>query len=190
MLKEEKQAVFKVVSGDFFSYEVDVMVNSVNTVGVMGKGIAKEFKTKFPKMFEDYKKACYKNEIHIKALIESEFISYNRELIFRKFEIKKILSYSPHVYKEKDFLILNLPTKIDWRYPSDYKIIETALNWIKNNINYLSSILNRPIKKIILPLLGAGAGKLDPIKIEELIKEILKDTNLYILIYKYKNTKG
>ncbi|MCX7870219.1 MAG: macro domain-containing protein [bacterium] len=189
MLEKKETAIFEIVSGDFFSYKVDIMVNSVNTVGVMGKGIAKEFKNKFPKMFEDYKKACYKNDIHIKALIESEFISYNKELIFHKFQVKKILSYSPHIYKEKDFLILNLPTKIDWRYPSDYEIIKTALNWIKNNLDYLSNVLNKPVKKIILPLLGAGAGKLDPIKIEELIKEILKDTNLYVLIYKPKKIK-
>lgn len=185
MLEKIGLAIFEVVKGDFFSYKVDVMVNSVNTVGIMGKGIAKEFKSRFPEMFKDYQRACYKNEIHVKALIEAEFISYNRNLKFYNFKIKEIISYKPHVYKEKDFLILNLPTKIDWRFPSDYSLIITGLYWIKNNLSYLSYLLNRPIKRIILPLLGAGAGNLNPKEVENLIKQILKDTNLYILIYKY-----
>ena len=49
--------------GNIFESDKEVLVNTVNCVGVMGKGIAKTYKEKFPKMFEEYKNLCIKKEI-------------------------------------------------------------------------------------------------------------------------------
>ncbi|MCC7531072.1 MAG: macro domain-containing protein [Candidatus Melainabacteria bacterium] len=49
--------------GDFFDSQAQRIVNAVNCVGVMGKGIALEYKKRFPDMFADYKKKCANNEV-------------------------------------------------------------------------------------------------------------------------------
>lgn len=89
------------VEGDIFSSPAQVIVNTVNTVGVMGKGIALEFKTRYPKMFEKYKEACEK----------------------KKFQIGKLM-----LYNEIDHLILLFPTKENWRNPSRIEYIEKGLD--------------------------------------------------------------
>jgi len=52
--------MIKFVKGDFFDYEADIRINTVNCVGVMGAGVALLFKNKFPDMFKDYSNACSK----------------------------------------------------------------------------------------------------------------------------------
>ena len=52
------------VNGDIFSSPAQVLTNPVNTVGVMGKGLALEFKARFPKMFEDYSRRCKAGNVH------------------------------------------------------------------------------------------------------------------------------
>lgn len=53
------------VKGNLLESEAEALVNTVNTVGVMGKGIALQFKEAFPENFRVYKKACQKNELQI-----------------------------------------------------------------------------------------------------------------------------
>lgn len=85
------------VSGDLFESPARVLVNTVNTVGVMGKGIAKEFKTLFPEMFHKYREHCET----------------------RRFSIGNLYLYkTPHKW------ILNFPTKEHWRSPSRPEYIE------------------------------------------------------------------
>jgi O-acetyl-ADP-ribose deacetylase (regulator of RNase III) len=50
--------VVKFLTGDFFDFEADIMINTVNYVGVMGAGIALAFKKKYPKMFSHYAALC------------------------------------------------------------------------------------------------------------------------------------
>lgn len=88
------------IEGDIFTSPAQVIVNAVNTVGVMGKGIALEFKKRYPQMFEVYKNACEK----------------------RKFTIGKLMLISA-----SDHMILLFPTKENWRYPSKLSYIEQGL---------------------------------------------------------------
>lgn len=79
----------------------DAIVNTVNTVGVMGKGLAKEYKKKYPVMFQEYKRYCEEKKIEIGNL---------------------------HWYKAKDGkTIINFPTKEHWRKPSKIEYIEKGL---------------------------------------------------------------
>ncbi len=79
------------VSGDLFKTPARVLVNTVNTVGVMGKGVAKEFKRLFPQMFQEYRGACEN----------------------KKFDIGNLF-----LYKTPNKWVLNFPTKRHWRNPS------------------------------------------------------------------------
>lgn len=92
--------MLRYVEGDLFSSPAQVIVNTVNTVGVMGKGIALEFKKRYPEMFEHYKKICDKHNLVIGKLM---------------------LWYAP------DHWLLLFPTKEHWRNPSKMEYIEKGL---------------------------------------------------------------
>ena len=89
------------VLGDLFESPARVLVNTVNTVGVMGKGIAKDFKRIYPEMFREYQKHC---------------------------ETKRLTVGKLWLYKTSNKWILNFPTKTTWRKPSEIQFIESGLN--------------------------------------------------------------
>ncbi len=88
------------VKGDLFSSPAKVLVNTVNTRGVMGKGIALQFKKIYPEMFLAYREYCEA----------------------RRFDIGNL-----HLYQTEHKWILNFPTKRDWRKPSRVEFIEAGL---------------------------------------------------------------
>ncbi len=88
------------VSGNIFESPARVLVNPVNTVGVMGKGLAKEFKTIYPEMFKEYQHYCETGLLDIGRL---------------------------WIYKTDHKWILNFPTKKNWRSPSKHEYIEAGL---------------------------------------------------------------
>jgi O-acetyl-ADP-ribose deacetylase (regulator of RNase III) len=53
----------KILVGDILQSKAQTLINTVNCVGVMGKGIALEFKKRFPEMFDDYEKRCERKEV-------------------------------------------------------------------------------------------------------------------------------
>ncbi len=63
--------MFKAIIGDLFSSQAQIRVNTVNCVGIMGKGIAQEFKKRYPKMFEDYALRCSRKEVRLGASLTS-----------------------------------------------------------------------------------------------------------------------
>ncbi len=85
---------------EVFESPAKVLVNTVNTVGVMGKGIAKEFKYFYPEMFKEYQCLCEQNQFQVGQL---------------------------WLYKTPNKWILNFPTKISWRQPSRPEYIEMGL---------------------------------------------------------------
>lgn len=92
--------MLKYVEGDLFSSPAQVLVNTVNTVGVMGKGIALEFKKRYPEMFLQYKEKCDKHKLVIGKLM---------------------------LWYEPDHWLLQFPTKEHWRNPSKLEYIEKGL---------------------------------------------------------------
>ena len=88
------------VYDDLFSSPAQVLVNTVNTVGVMGKGIAHTFKRMYPNMFKEYKARCNSGQLTIGML---------------------------HLYKTPHKWILNFPTKKHWRGESTVDYIEAGL---------------------------------------------------------------
>lgn len=90
-------------TGDIFDSQVDAIINTVNLVGVMGKGIALQFKKRFPDNFELYKKAINDNNIGIGKL----FVTETPNIFFR--------------------YIINFPTKKHWRNNAQYSYIEEGM---------------------------------------------------------------
>jgi len=96
----------------FENPNIQTIVNTINCVGVMGKGLALECKIRYPEMFEDYRKRCKRNKIKIGE---------------------------PYLYKDKDSQkwILNFPTKYHWKYPSKIEYIEKGLKYFVENYKKL-----------------------------------------------------
>ena len=96
--------------GDLFGSQAQTLTNTVNTVGVMGKGIALDFKKRFPKMYEDYLRRCERGEV----------------------ELGK-----PYLFKEMMFepWILNFPTKEGWRTRSSLPAIQKGLEYLRKRID-------------------------------------------------------
>lgn len=92
--------VLTYIKGDLFSSPAQVLVNTVNTVGVMGKGIALEFKNKYPEMFKAYQNVCEN----------------------QSFDIGKLL-----LWRKSEKWVLLFPTKKHWRAPSQVSYIEKGL---------------------------------------------------------------
>ena len=92
--------MIKYIEGDIFSTPAQTIVNPVNTVGVMGKGLALDFKKRYPEMFNRYKKIC---------------------------EMKQLTTGKLMLYYAPDHWILLFPTKEHWRNPSKLEYIENGL---------------------------------------------------------------
>lgn len=88
------------VTGNLFESPAQVLVNTVNTVGVMGKGVALQFKRLFPHMFDEYRALCERGKLRVGRL---------------------------WLYKTPNKWILNFPTKEHWRNPSRVEYIESGL---------------------------------------------------------------
>lgn len=149
------------VKGDFFDFDADIRINTVNCVGVMGAGVALAFKQKYPDMFKLYVKECKK------GLIRPGIPSvWNSDDMF-----------------SKEIIIINFPTKDHWRNPSEYEYVEDGLKWLAE---YLKQIKN---SVITLPALGCGHGGLDWLKVKKLIEKYLSDSQHKILVFEPDSSK-
>jgi len=127
----------------------------VNTVGVMGKGIALQFKNQYPNNYKLYEKACKAKEVQVGKL----FVTEDSSLL----EGRKI--------------IINFPTKTDWRKPSEYSYIESGLKELARLIT------EQGIKSVAVPPLGAGNGGLEWNVVKNIIEKSLTGLNCDIQIY-------
>ena len=129
-----------------------VLVNPVNTYGVMGKGLALYFRQQRPWHYPIYKKMCNKMDPR------------NLQIGFPRL-------LTPDSLLEQS--IICFPTKIDWKYPSN-------LNWIESGLRHIVEM--RPVwfdknrhVTMAFPILGAGLGGLDSTQVINLMKMILPD---------------
>lgn len=100
--------MFKTLIGDMFTSRAQTLVNTVNCVGVMGKGVALEFKKRFPAMNEDYLARC---------------------------ERKQVRLGEPYLYRDLGgAMVVNFPTKDHWRSPSRLADIERGLDYFVQNV--------------------------------------------------------
>lgn len=133
--------MIKIATGDLLESPAEALVNTVNTVGIMGKGIALQFKQAFPGMFRDYEKACQTGAVEL-----------------GKMDVHDLggLVGGPR-------WIINFPTKGHWRSKSKRSVVQSGLNDLVHVIRELG------IRSIAIPPLGCGHGGLDWEEVRPLI---------------------
>ena len=154
ILLNYRTAMISYKQGNLFDAEVEALVNTVNTVGVMGKGIALQFKKKIPNNYKIYRAACKNKELTTGQV----FVVEEGNLLNKKY-------------------IINFPTKTHWRSPSKYEYITSGLKALKE------AIQEHQIKSIAIPPLGCGNGGLEWEKVKIMIEESLSDSDCDIQVY-------
>lgn len=130
--------------GNILAEDVEALVNPVNCVGVMGKGLALQFKNFSPENFEAYKLACKYGEVEPGILLMHETYPLINP------------SY-----------IINFPTKRHWRDKSKMEDIVLGL------VDLVDFIRVYDIKSIAIPALGCGLGGLEWVEVKKLIESNL-----------------
>ena len=124
--------MLRIISGNILASDAEALVNTVNCVGVMGRGVALQFKRAYPDNFKQYEKACKRGEV-----------SPGRMLVVQNTELT-----GPRY-------IINFPTKRDWKSKSRIEDIELGLDAL------VEALRLRSIHSVAIPPLGCGLGGLD-----------------------------
>ena len=124
--------MIEVTQGDILQADAEALVNTVNCVGVMGRGLAAQFKRAFPNNFSAYQQACKRKEVQPgrMLIVETGRLEAARWLI-------------------------NFPTKRHWRGNSRIEDIDTGL------VALVADVRRLGIKSIAVPPLGCGLGGLE-----------------------------
>jgi O-acetyl-ADP-ribose deacetylase (regulator of RNase III) len=140
--------------GNLLEARAEALVNTVNTVGVMGKGIALMFKERFAENFRQYAAACKAKEVRTGKM----FVTAVHELDGPRW-------------------IVNFPTKQHWRARS-------RMEWVVDGLQDLRRFLvEKQVKSIAIPPLGAGNGGLEWADVREQIQRALGDLDIDILVF-------
>ncbi|HDR7897931.1 MULTISPECIES: macro domain-containing protein [Bacillus] len=132
--------MIRYTTGNLLEASTEALVNTVNCVGVMGKGIALQFKQAYPKCFSEYQKACKMNEVR-----PGKMHVVNLDSLF-----------NPKY-------IINFPTKRHWKEKSNIEDIKAGL------IDLINVIKQQNIKSIAIPPLGCGNGGLNWAEVRPII---------------------
>ncbi|WP_322906838.1 macro domain-containing protein [Paenibacillus campi] len=141
--------------GNLLQADLEALINTVNCVGVMGKGIALQFKQTFPENFKQYEKACKLG----KVVIGEMFVVSLDSIVNPRY-------------------IINFPTKAHWKEKSKLSYIESGLE------NLIKTIKKYEIKSIAVPPLGCGNGGLDWKVVQPLIESAANQLpDVHFVIY-------
>jgi O-acetyl-ADP-ribose deacetylase (regulator of RNase III) len=146
--------MIKYTSGDIIAADVEALVNTVNCVGIMGRGIALQFKNAFPQNFKEYVRACKNGETQPGHML-----------------IHSTGSLANPRY------VINFPTKRHWKGKSRMEDIDAGLTDLKSTVERLH------IRSIAIPPLGSGLGGLDWLQVRPRIEAManqLKDVEVII----------
>lgn len=149
--------------GDLFLDQSEAIVNTVNCVGVMGKGVALEFKRRWPENFKQYKKVC-----SAKQLTPGKVFIFDRGTLLDQGNPR---------------YLVNFPTKNHWREKSKLSYIEEGLD------DFIKQLIKLDIKSVALPPLGCGNGGLPWEEVRALIEEKLSSIEgIDFIVYGSKNS--
>ena len=141
--------------GDITLATEDCIISAANTVGVMGKGVAKAIKNRFPWCYLPYKNACANNELEPGEI----FVVKHEDL------------------EQNPIVIIDAATKKHWRNKAN---IEWVIGCFKNLRDYAEE--NR-CRSMAVPKLGCGLGGLDWEDVEEEMKSIFDGLDCKIVVY-------
>ena len=150
--------MIKLTQGDILSADTEALVNTVNCVGVMGRGIALQFKKVFPENFKQYKAACDRKEVQ-----PGKMFTYDLNSL-----------YNP-------CYVINFPTKRHWKGKSRMEDIESGLQAL------VEEVRKRNIHSIAIPPLGCGLGGLRWVDVRAKIEESFQNlADVQVLLYEPK----
>lgn len=138
--------MIKIIKGNILEQKTEAIVNTVNCVGVMGRGIALSFREAYPENYREYKKACDKGEVVPGRM----FVHLAGDMFSKKY-------------------IINFPTKRHWREKSRIEDIRSGLAGLVSVIKELR------IKSVTIPPLGCGLGGLDWNVVRPIIEASVKE---------------
>jgi O-acetyl-ADP-ribose deacetylase (regulator of RNase III) len=141
--------------GNILESEAEALVNTVNTQGVMGKGIALQFKNAFPSNYKVYQDICKNGNFQIGDLL---IVEENGLISGKK-------------------TIINFPTKTSWRKPSEYSYIEKGLEKL------VQVIEDKKFNSIAIPPLGSGNGGLNWEIVKKMIEDKMSHLPIDVFIY-------
>ena len=145
----------EVLKGDILQADVDALVNTVNCVGIMGRGIALQFRRAFPDNFETYRDACKRHELHPGMVLTHKLSRLT-----------------------KPCYVINFPTKEHWKGKSRIEYIESGLRALVVEIQRLG------IHSIAVPPLGCGLGGLRWSTVRPLIEKAFQEVpEIHVLLY-------
>lgn len=140
--------------GNLLEANTEALVNTVNTVGVMGKGIALQFKNRYPRNFKIYADAC-----------KADTFSIGEVLVVQEGDL----------YDKK--YIINFPTKAHWKQDSKYEYIASGLIALKE------ALKKYDIKSVAIPPLGCGNGGLDWEIVRKMIEDAFYDSDIEVVVF-------
>jgi O-acetyl-ADP-ribose deacetylase (regulator of RNase III) len=161
--------IIKYIKGNIFNTKCEAIVNPVNCVGVMGAGLAKQFKDRYPDNFISYQYECFYN----KKVFPGKVFVFTQS-VFDNLPDKIKFGYS---YTNNYKYIINFPTKLDWRDKSEIIYIDKGLYDLQDICIYYK------IKSIAMPKLGCGLGGLDWKDVKELIEKHFSTSNILVECY-------
>src|SRR5882724_12954441 len=142
LLRARKKSMIEFQQGDILRANAEALVNTVNCVGVMGRGIALQFRKEFPDNFKIYKTACDRKELQPGKMLV--------------FDLNRL---------ENPRLIINFPTKRHWKGKSLIEDIKIGLKALAEEIR------QRNIHSVAIPPLGCGLGGLNWNDVRDLIEK-------------------
>jgi len=147
--------MIRYTQGNLLEADVEALVNTVNTVGVMGKGIALMFKEAFPENFREYASACKDKAVRVGHM----FVTERQDLVGPRW-------------------IINFPTKQHWRH-------RTKMEWVVDGLQDLRRVIDETgIRSIAVPPLGCGNGGLAWPAVRQRIEEALAPlSEVEVLVY-------
>jgi O-acetyl-ADP-ribose deacetylase (regulator of RNase III) len=137
---------------DIFRSDADAIINTINCVGVMGGGLAAQFRERYPEMNAAYQTACARGEV----------------------KIGKMWSWFE---RQDGRWLINFPTKLDWRNPSELSYVTLGLKDLR------AVIVDLSLKSIAIPPLGCGLGGLSWADVEPMIRYSLHGLTADVVIY-------
>ncbi len=147
--------MIEIAKGNILEADVEALVNTVNCVGLMGKGIALQFKQAFPANFKAYEAACRAGEVVPGRM----FIFDNGSLINPRY-------------------VINFPTKRHWRGKSRMADIRSGLKALVADVRRLA------VHSVAVPPLGCGLGGLDWRKVRPIIEQAFSELpDVHVLLF-------
>jgi O-acetyl-ADP-ribose deacetylase (regulator of RNase III) len=156
------EAMIEYTIGDILRADADALVNTVNCVGVMGRGLALQFRETFPENFKAYEVACKRRKVQPGKMFIFETMSMTNPKY-----------------------IINFPTKRHWRDKSSLEDVDAGLIALRDEVR------KRGIRSIAIPPLGCGLGGLDWEKVRPRIEAAIGDLeDLRVILFGHTTAKN